>query len=81
MLAHGLRLPSGDVIRSATAELTAIGRKIVFGPSIDPAGHRIVLETTAEVRVEPGAATIDRTDGTVIVLSTDPGRPVGVILA
>lgn len=46
-----------------------------------PAGHRIVLETTAEVRVDPGAATIDRTDGTVIVRSTDPGRPVGFILA
>ena len=80
MLAHGLRLPSGDVIRSATAELTAIGPELVFGPSIDPAGHRIVLETTAPVSTEPGAATIERTEGTVIVRSTDPDRPVGVIL-
>ena len=45
MLAAGLRLATGAVIRSATAELTAIGRELVFGPSIDPSGHRIVIDT------------------------------------
>lgn len=80
MLARGLRLPTGAVVRSATAELTATGRELVFGPSVDPAGHRIVLESTGGIRVDPTVATVERTPAGVTVRTSDPHRDLAVIL-
>lgn len=81
LLPLGLHEQWGRILSSASEVLARSGPRLTFGPSLDPRGHRVVLDTEREVtaRQPPGSLAQVRRDGRrVTVTAADPSEPLSI---
>ncbi len=81
LLPLGVRSQWGRILSSTSEVLARSGPVLTFGPSLDPRGHRVVLDTEGEVtaRRQPRSIAQLRRDGRrVTVTAPDPSEPLSI---